>query len=48
MELDAYLEHTADQVDRLIDRFSRRSVGELNRAASHLLTAGGKRLRPAL
>lgn len=48
MELDAYLEHAADQVDRLIDRYFGAPVGELNRAAAHLLSAGGKRLRPAL
>jgi geranylgeranyl diphosphate synthase type I len=48
MELDAYLELTAERVDKLIDRYFGAPVGELNRAASHLLTAGGKRLRPAL
>jgi geranylgeranyl diphosphate synthase type I len=48
MELDAYLEQAADQVDRLIDRYFGSPIGELNRAAAHLLTAGGKRLRPAL
>ncbi|KAF5058781.1 All-trans-nonaprenyl-diphosphate synthase [anaerobic digester metagenome] len=48
MKLDAYLEDAADQVDRLIDRYFGAPVGDLNRAAAHLLTAGGKRLRPAL
>ena len=48
MELDVYLERAADQVDRLIDRYFGAPVGELNQAAAHLLTAGGKRLRPAL
>ncbi|HOT95106.1 MAG TPA: polyprenyl synthetase family protein [Methanoregulaceae archaeon] len=48
MELDAYLEVAADHVDRLIDRYFGAPVGDLNRAAAHLLTAGGKRLRPAL
>lgn len=48
MELDAYLEQAADRVDRLVDRYFGAPVGELNRAAAHLLTAGGKRLRPVL
>jgi geranylgeranyl diphosphate synthase type I len=48
MELIEYLEKVEEQVDRLIDRYFGAPVGELNKASAHLLTAGGKRLRPAV
>ncbi|ACL17653.1 polyprenyl synthetase family protein [Methanosphaerula palustris] len=48
MELIEYLEKVGNQVDRLIDRYFGDPVGELNKASAHLLTAGGKRLRPAV
>jgi geranylgeranyl diphosphate synthase type I len=48
MDLKEYLESTAIQVDRLINRYFGHSSGELGRASAHLLLAGGKRLRPAL
>ena len=48
MELIEYLEMVEEQVDRLIDRYFGAPVGELNKASAHLLTAGGKRLRPAV
>lgn len=48
MELIEYLEKVEEQIDRLIDRYFGAPVGELNKASAHLLTAGGKRLRPAV
>jgi geranylgeranyl diphosphate synthase type I len=48
MELNSYLEQTADQVDSLIYRYFGSSCDDLGRASAHLLLAGGKRLRPAL
>ncbi len=48
MELERYLEETAGQVDKLIYRYFGDSYTELGKASSHLLLAGGKRLRPAL
>jgi geranylgeranyl diphosphate synthase type I len=47
-ELSRYLETVGKQVDSLIDRYFVDSVGELNKASAHLLSAGGKRLRPAV
>ncbi|MCC7566794.1 MAG: polyprenyl synthetase family protein [Methanoregulaceae archaeon] len=48
MDLTEYLEQTADNIDRLIHRYFGSSCEDLGRASAHLLTAGGKRLRPAL
>jgi len=48
MELNSYLEQTANQVDSLIHRYFGSSCDDLGRASAHLLLAGGKRLRPAL
>ncbi len=48
MDLKDYLESTALQVDRLINRYFGHASGELGKASAHLLLAGGKRLRPAL
>lgn len=48
MDLMEYLEQTADNIDRLIHRYFGSSCEDLGRASAHLLTAGGKRLRPAL
>jgi geranylgeranyl diphosphate synthase type I len=48
MELSLFLETTAAQIDRLIERYFGRQPGELGRASAHLLFAGGKRLRPAV
>jgi len=48
MELKEYLEQVADNVDMALQRYFGESVGELNKASSHLLLAGGKRLRPAV
>jgi len=48
MELNEYLAMVGERVDRLIDRYFGDPVGELNKASAHLLTAGGKRLRPAV
>jgi len=47
-ELSPYLKSVARQIDSMIDRYFGDSVGELNKASAHLLTAGGKRLRPAV
>jgi geranylgeranyl diphosphate synthase type I len=47
-ELSRYLESVVKHVDSLIDRYFVDSVGELNKASAHLLSAGGKRLRPAV
>jgi geranylgeranyl diphosphate synthase type I len=48
MDLKEYLENTAEQVDKLIYRYFGETCGELGMASSHLLLAGGKRLRPVL
>ncbi len=48
MDLETYLGATADQVDKLINRYFGDSFTGLGRASSHLLLAGGKRLRPAV
>jgi geranylgeranyl diphosphate synthase type I len=47
-ELLPYLESVAKDIDFMIDRYFVNKVGELNKASAHLLTAGGKRLRPAV
>ena len=47
-ELPPYLESVAKDIDLMIDRYFVNKVGELNKASAHLLTAGGKRLRPAV
>jgi geranylgeranyl diphosphate synthase type I len=47
-ELSQYLETVVKHIDSLIDRYFVDSVGELNKASAHLLSAGGKRLRPAM
>ena len=47
-ELPQYLELVAKQIDHMIDRYFVNTSGELNKASAHLLSAGGKRLRPAV
>ena len=47
-ELAPYLESVARKIDLMIDRTYAGKSGELNKAAAHLLAAGGKRLRPAV
>ena len=47
-ELPRYLESVAETIDHMIDRYFVDKTGELNKATSHLLAAGGKRLRPAV
>ena len=47
-ELLPYLKSVAQDIDRMIDRYFVDKVGELNKASAHLLSAGGKRLRPAV
>ena len=47
-ELSQYLESVVKHIDSLIDRYFADSAGELNKASAHLLSAGGKRLRPAV
>ncbi|MFA5395799.1 MAG: polyprenyl synthetase family protein [Methanomicrobiales archaeon] len=46
MELDAYLEGAAEQIDIVLDREFGSLPGVLNKASAHLILAGGKRLRP--
>ncbi len=48
MDLNQYLDQSAEQVDKLIYRYFGESCGELAAASAHLLLAGGKRLRPIL
>jgi len=48
MELPEYLAEVAKDVDLAIHRHFGTPYGELAKASSHLLTAGGKRLRPAM
>jgi geranylgeranyl diphosphate synthase type I len=47
-ELPSYLASVAKTIDHMIDRYFVDKTGELNKAAAHLLAAGGKRLRPAV
>jgi geranylgeranyl diphosphate synthase type I len=47
-ELSPYLKSVAQQIDGMIDHHFAHAPGELNKASSHLLSAGGKRLRPAV
>jgi geranylgeranyl diphosphate synthase type I len=47
-ELSPYLKSVAQQIDQLIDRDFATKTGELDKASAHLLSAGGKRLRPAV
>ena len=47
-ELAPYLDAVAKTIDHMIDRYFVNTTGELNKAAAHLLAAGGKRLRPAV
>ena len=47
-ELLPYLESVAHEIDHMIDRYFVDKVGDLNKASAHLLSAGGKRLRPAV
>jgi len=47
-DLSPYLKSVAQQIDSMIDRYFAHSPGELNAASAHLLSAGGKRLRPAV
>jgi geranylgeranyl diphosphate synthase type I len=48
MELSDYLAEVAQDVDLAIQRHYGNPYGELAKASAHLLTAGGKRLRPAM
>ncbi|WAI02621.1 polyprenyl synthetase family protein [Methanogenium organophilum] len=48
MDLGAYLEGVAEQIDIVLDREFGTLPGQLNKASAHLLLAGGKRLRPAV
>jgi geranylgeranyl diphosphate synthase type I len=48
MELSEYLADVAKDVDLAIHRTFGNPYGELAKASAHLLTAGGKRLRPAM
>ncbi|HUK37887.1 MAG TPA: polyprenyl synthetase family protein [Methanomicrobiales archaeon] len=48
MELPEYLADVAKDVDLAIHRNFGTPYGELAKASAHLLTAGGKRLRPAM
>lgn len=48
MELSEYLKGVAEDVDQAIRRYYGNPYGELAKASAHLLTAGGKRLRPAM
>ena len=47
-ELSEYLATAARSIDTMIDRYFAGTSGELNKASAHLLSAGGKRLRPAV
>lgn len=47
-DLPGYLKTVAETIDHMIDRYYVDKTGELNKAAAHLLAAGGKRLRPAV
>ncbi len=48
MDLSEYLASAARSIDVMIDRYFVDTAGELNKASAHLLSAGGKRLRPAV
>ncbi|MDD1677221.1 MAG: polyprenyl synthetase family protein [Methanomicrobiales archaeon] len=48
MDLAAYLEKTQEIVDKTLMREYGDAYGDLYKASSHLLLAGGKRLRPAV
>jgi geranylgeranyl diphosphate synthase type I len=48
MELEEYLEKTAEQVDKMLNRYFGAACDDLGRASAHLILAGGKRLRPAV
>ncbi|HVP25011.1 MAG TPA: polyprenyl synthetase family protein [Methanomicrobiales archaeon] len=48
MELSEYLSEVARDVDQAIHHNFGNPYGELAKASAHLLTAGGKRLRPAM
>ena len=48
MKLDEYLKTVAAKVDMEADEYSKAVDSTLQKAASHLLVSGGKRLRPAL
>jgi len=48
MELSEYLADVAKDVDLAIHHHFGNPYGELAKASAHLLTAGGKRLRPAM
>lgn len=48
MDLKEYLKQVAFKVDCEADEYSKAVETRLREAASHLLTAGGKRLRPAM
>jgi geranylgeranyl diphosphate synthase type I len=48
MDLESYIEQSADQIDRIIDRYFGGGGTDLARASAHLLLAGGKRLRPTV
>ncbi len=47
-ELSPYLKSVAQKIDDMIDQYFAHDQGELNKASAHLLSAGGKRLRPAV
>jgi Geranylgeranyl pyrophosphate synthase len=48
MDLTEYIEKTALNVDKAIDRYFGAACDDLGKASAHLLLAGGKRLRPAV
>lgn len=48
MDLNLYLEKTAEHLDKTIFRYFGSVFGDLYSAGAHLMTAGGKRLRPAV
>ncbi len=48
MELQEYLKNVAQDMDLMISRYFGTPYGPLQEASAHLLSAGGKRLRPAL
>src|SRR5512136_1146308 len=48
MQLTEYLHGVAEDVDLAIHHHFGNPYGELAKASAHLLTAGGKRLRPAM
>jgi geranylgeranyl diphosphate synthase type I len=48
MELQEYLKNVAQDIDLMIIRYFGHPYGALQEASAHLLSAGGKRLRPAV